>query len=179
MRTIRASLLTRVSSAAAVAVLATGGVMATATAASAAKGHHHPKLASTTLSIKNKAIAHAKHHADAITGVLRSHHKGVAAETITLDSRTGKKPRWAAVGTGTTGSDGSVTFTVARPPGPSTKWSSPATRRTGRATATSSRSRLSRSRRPARPAHRREAIVAGALFGMRAPCHFLGGARLA
>ena len=114
MRTIRTSLLTRVSSAAAVAVLATGGVIATATAASAAKGHgHHAKLAATTLSIKNKAIAHAKHHADAITGVLRSRRKGVAAETITLDSRTGKKPRWTAVATGATGSDGSVTFTVA------------------------------------------------------------------
>ena len=45
--------------------------------------------------------------------MLRSHRKGVAAETITLDSRTGKKPRWAAVATGTTGRDGSVTFTVA------------------------------------------------------------------
>jgi len=111
MRAIRASLLTRVSSAAAVAVLATGGVMATATAASAAKGH--PKLAATTLSIKNKPIAHAKHHADALTGVLSSHRKGVAGETITLDSRTGKKPRWAAVASGTTGADGSVTFTVA------------------------------------------------------------------
>ncbi|MGO8956411.1 MAG: hypothetical protein ACLQFR_03405 [Streptosporangiaceae bacterium] len=111
MRAIRASLLTRVSSAAAVAVLATGGVMATATAASAAKGH--PKLAPTTLSIKNKPIAHARHHADALTGVLSSHRKGVAGETITLDSRTGKKPRWAAVASGTTGTDGSVTFTVA------------------------------------------------------------------
>ena len=112
MRAIRASLLTRVGSAAAVVVLATGGVMATATAASAAKGHH-PKLAPTTLSIKNKPIAHGKHHADALTGVLRSHRKGVANETITLDSRTGKKPRWTVVTTGTTGADGSVTFTVA------------------------------------------------------------------
>lgn len=111
MPALRASLLTRVGSAAAVAVLAGGGVIATATAADAAS--HHSKLQPTTLSIKNKAIAHGKHHADALTGVLRSHRKGVAGETVTLDGRAGKKPRWVAIGTGTTGSDGSVTFTVA------------------------------------------------------------------
>jgi hypothetical protein len=111
MRAMQASLLTRFGSAAAVAVLATGGVMATATAASAAG---HPKsLDATTLSIKNKVISHGKHHADAITGVLRDEHTRVAGETITLDSRTGKKPRWTMVATGTTGADGSVTFTVA------------------------------------------------------------------
>jgi hypothetical protein len=106
-------LLARAGSAAAVAILAGGGVVATATAAGAATGHHPHALQPTTLSIKNKAIAHGKHHADAVTGVLRSHRKGVAGETITLDSRTGKKPRWTAVTTGTTGTDGSVTFTVA------------------------------------------------------------------
>jgi hypothetical protein len=111
MHAIRASLLTRVGSAAAVTILATGGAMATATAASAASAH--AKLQPTTLSIKNKPVAHGKHHADAVTGVLRSHRKGVANKTITLDSRTGKKPRWAVVATGTTGTGGSVTFTVA------------------------------------------------------------------
>ena len=111
MRALRASVLTRVGSAAAVAVLAGGGVIATTTAADAAS--HHQKLAPTTLSIKNKVIAHGKHKADALTGVLRSHRKGVAGETVTLDGRTGKKPRWVALGTGTTGSDSSVTFTVA------------------------------------------------------------------
>ncbi len=111
MRATRASLLARAGSAATVAILASGGVIVTATAAGAATGHH--KLQPTTLSVKNKAIAHGKHHADAVTGVLRSHRKDVAGETITLDSRTGKKPRWTAVTTGTTGTDGSVTFTVA------------------------------------------------------------------
>lgn len=111
MPALRASVLTRVGSAAAVAVLAGGGVIATTTAADAASHHH--KLQPTTLSIKNKAIAHGKHHADALTGVLRSHRNGVAGETVTLDGRTGKKPRWVVVGTGTTGSGGSVTFTVA------------------------------------------------------------------
>jgi hypothetical protein len=108
---LRASLLTRVGSAAAVAVLASGGVVATTTAADAAT--HHQKLQPTTLSIKNKAIAHGKHHADALTGVLRSHGKGVAGETVTLDGRAGKKRRWVAIGAGTTGSGGSVSFTVA------------------------------------------------------------------
>ncbi|HKD90129.1 MAG TPA: hypothetical protein VKB62_16485 [Streptosporangiaceae bacterium] len=111
MRATRASLLARVGSAAAVAVLAGGGVIATTTAADAAS-HGHAKQP-TTLSIKNKAIAHNHHHADAVSGVLRSHRKAVAGESVTLDSRTGKKPRWAAVGTGTTGTDGSVSFTVA------------------------------------------------------------------
>src|SRR5258708_33137860 len=99
MRALQASLLTRFGSAAAGAVLATGGVMATATAASAA-GYHKP-LDATALSIKNKPIAHAKHHADAITGVLRDERTGVAGETLPLDSRTGQKPRWTDVTTGT------------------------------------------------------------------------------
>ena len=111
MRATRASLLARAGSAAAVAVLASVGVIATSAAADAATHHH--ALQPTTLSIKNKAIAHGKHHADAVTGVLRSHRKAVAGETVTLDSRTGKKPRWVAAGTGTTGTDGSVTITVA------------------------------------------------------------------
>jgi hypothetical protein len=110
MPAIRTSLPTRLGSAAAVAVLATGTLMATATAASAAKGH--VKAAPTTLSIRNKVVAHARHHADALTGVLRSHRKGLTDEAVTLEARTGKKPRWAALGTGMTGAGGAVTFTV-------------------------------------------------------------------
>jgi hypothetical protein len=104
-------LLARAGSAAAVAVLASGGVIATSAAADAASHGH--ALDATNLSIKNKAIAHSKHHASSITGVLRDGHTGVAGETVTLDSRTGHKPRWTAVGTATTGTDGSVSFTVA------------------------------------------------------------------
>jgi 5-hydroxyisourate hydrolase-like protein (transthyretin family) len=115
MRAMQASLRTRFGSAAAVAVLAAGGAMATATAASAA-GHTHPKpLDATTLSIKNKLIARNHHHAEAISGVLRDERKGVANEKITLDARAGKKRRWTAVGTGTTGADGKVTITVTAP----------------------------------------------------------------
>ena len=112
MRATRPSVLARVGSAAAVAVLAGGGVMATATAASAA-GHPKPKVDATTLSIKNKPIAHSKHHASSITGVLRDEHTRLAGESVTLESRTGKKPRWVAGPSMTTGTDGSVSFTVA------------------------------------------------------------------
>ncbi len=113
MRATRASLLARAGSAAAVAILAGGGVVASTAAADAATGHHHHALAPTTLSIRNRSIAHARHHADALTGVLRSRRRDVAGETIVLDSRTGRKPRWVVVGTGTTGSNGAVTFMVA------------------------------------------------------------------
>ncbi len=112
MRSIRSSLAVRLGSAAAVTVLAAGGMVATASAASAAKSHH-PKLQETRLSIRNKAIAHGKHHSDMISGTLTSRRKGVAGETVTLDSRTGKKPRWAAAGTATTSAAGSVSFSVA------------------------------------------------------------------
>ena len=109
---MQASLLTRFGSAAAVAVLATGGAMATATAASAA-GHPKPPkhLDATTLSIKNSPIAHVRHHGvTSISGVLRDEHTRVPNEKITLDARSGKKRRWTAVTSGTTGADGSVTF---------------------------------------------------------------------
>ena len=117
---MQASLLTRFGSAAAVAVLATGGAMATATAASAA-GHPTPKpkhLDATTLSIKNKPIAHVRHHGvTSISGVLRDEHAGVPNEKITLDARTGKHRRWHVVATGMTAATaapgapvGSVTF---------------------------------------------------------------------
>lgn len=112
MQTIRTSRLARLGSAAAVAVLATGTVLGSATVASAAKTPH-PKLAPTMLSIKNKAVAHNHHHADSVSGVLTSHHKPVAGETVSLESRSGKKRRFAVVSSSTTGSDGSVSFTVA------------------------------------------------------------------
>jgi len=69
----------------------------------------------TTLHISNQVIANYHNHADALTGVLRSHRKGVAAETITLERRAGDHSRWVVIGTGTTAADGSVTFTVALP----------------------------------------------------------------
>jgi hypothetical protein len=114
MRAVRASLLARVGSAATVAALATGGVLATAGAANAAAGHGHAKLY-TTLHISNKVIARNHHHADAVTGVLKSHRKGLADETITLEGRAGVHKKWVVIATGTTGSNGSVTFTIGLP----------------------------------------------------------------
>jgi len=114
-------LLARVGSAAAVAVLAGGGVVATATAAGASTGHHPTALKATTLSIRNKLIAikHGRHHADHVTGVLRSRRHGLGGEMVTLDSRTGKHRRWTMVATSTTASTassagpvGSVSFNV-------------------------------------------------------------------
>jgi hypothetical protein len=113
MRAVRASLPARVGSAAAVAVLATGGVLAAAGAASAAAGHH--ARLPTTLHIANKAVARNHHHADALTGVLKSHRKGVAGATVTLEARAGVHRKWIAVTTGTTGTGGSVTFTLTAP----------------------------------------------------------------
>ncbi len=116
MRAVRPSLLTRAGSAAAVAVLAAGGVLATTAGATAAAdhGHGHAKRP-TTLHIANKVVAHHHHHADMLTGLLRSHRKGVAAETVTLEGRAGAHRKWVVVATGTTATDGSVTFTIAQP----------------------------------------------------------------
>ena len=60
-------------------------------------------------------IARNHHRAEALTGVLRSRRKGVAGETITLEDRAGVHKKWVAVTTVTTGSDGSVTFTIGLP----------------------------------------------------------------
>jgi hypothetical protein len=104
------SLLARTGAAAAAAVMASAGLVAAASAASAAG--HHP-LDATTLSIKNKPIAHSKHHASTISGTLRDELAHVAGETITLESRPVGQAKWTAGGTMVTDSNGSVAFTVA------------------------------------------------------------------
>jgi hypothetical protein len=111
-RTASALGVLKFGSAATVAVLAPGGVMATATAASAA-GHPHAKVEA------NQAVD--QEHGDRARQaprrrdhrLLSARRKGVAGETITLDGRTGKHPRWMAIATGTTNASGSATFTVA------------------------------------------------------------------
>jgi hypothetical protein len=115
MRATRARVLSRAVPAAAAAVLAVGAVLATAGAASAASGGHGHAKPATTLHISNKPVAHNHHHFDVLTGLLKSHRKGVAGETITLESRTGPHRKWAVVGTGTTAADGSVSFTITAP----------------------------------------------------------------
>jgi hypothetical protein len=127
---IRANGPTRTAVALAVAALvAAAGIMVGATMAGAAplpNPHPHPtgspsphpshtptsQLDVTKLSISNKVIAHGKHHGDTVTGVLTDEGTGVANEKVTLEARSGVKPRWVVVATGTTDSTGTVSFTV-------------------------------------------------------------------
>jgi hypothetical protein len=88
MHAIRVTLPARVAAAMAATALTAGGIMAAATVVSAAP---KPKLDATRLSISNRAVAHGKHHVDAVTGVLSSDHKGVTGETVALEARTGVK----------------------------------------------------------------------------------------
>jgi len=104
--------MTRAAATVAVAALTAGGIITAATAVSAAP---HPKPDATRLSISNKVIAHARHHVDAVTGVLSSDGSGVAHETVALEARMGVTPRWKVVGTGTTGTTGAITFTLVAP----------------------------------------------------------------
>jgi hypothetical protein len=99
----------RTAAAVAATALTAGGIIAAATAVSAAP---QPKLHTTRLSISNKVIAHGRHHVDAITGVLSSGGTGVAHETVALEARTGVAPRWKVVATGPTGTGGAITFDV-------------------------------------------------------------------
>jgi hypothetical protein len=112
MHPIRATRAARAAMAVAVAALTAGGIIAAATAVSAAP---QPKLQATRLSISNKVIAHGRHHVDAVTGVLSSGHKGVARERVALEARAGVKPRWKVVAIGTTGPGGAITFDVVTP----------------------------------------------------------------
>ena len=65
MSRIRVTLPTGAVVAVAATALTAGGIMAAATAVSAAP---KPKLDATKLSISNRVVAHGKHHVDAITG---------------------------------------------------------------------------------------------------------------
>jgi peptidoglycan DL-endopeptidase CwlO len=109
MHAIRVPLPTRVAAAIAATALTAGGIMAAATVASAAP---KPKTDATTLSISNKVVAHGRHHVNAVTGILRSGHAGVAHETVALEARMGVKQRWKVVATGATGTAGAITFDV-------------------------------------------------------------------
>ena len=104
--------VTRAAMAVIVAALTAGGIITAATAVSAAP---QPKLQATRLSISNKVIAHGRHHVDAVTGVLSSDGSGVAHETVALEARMGVTPRWKVVDTGTTGTNGAITFTLVTP----------------------------------------------------------------
>ena len=112
MHPIRMTRAARAAMAVTVAALTAGGIIAAATAVSAAP---QPKLHATRLSISNQVIAHGRHHVDAVTGVLSSDGTGVAHETVALEARMGVKPRWRVVDAGTTGTNGAITFTLVTP----------------------------------------------------------------
>ena len=112
MHPIRVPRAARAAMAVTVAALTAGGIIAAATAVSAAP---QPKLHATRLSISNKVIAHGRHHVDAVTGVLSSDGAGLANETVALEARTDVKPRWKIVATGATGAGGAITFDVVAP----------------------------------------------------------------
>ena len=114
---MRVSLLARLASAAAVATLATGGVLMTAGAASAAPGTHaKPKVEVTFLHLNNKVVAHAKHHTSAISGVLTADRKGVSGETVTLFTWSRSHKSFVSTGlTATTATGGTFSFTITTP----------------------------------------------------------------
>jgi hypothetical protein len=127
MQATRVPVSVRAAVALAVAALTVSGVLAFASAVNAApKPNPHPTVSPTPhpshtpkakpdptmLSISGKVIAHGKHHGDVVSGVLTSDGMGLASQTVTLEDRTGVKPRWTVVATGTTATGGTVSFTV-------------------------------------------------------------------
>jgi len=138
MHAIRVRMSARVAAAVAATALTAGGIMAAATVVSAAP---KPKLDATRLSISNRAVAHGKHHVDAVTGVLSSDDKGVAGETVALEARMGVTPRWKVVATGRPAPAARSPSTSPRRRRCSSSTSLRVTPLTGRVTATSSRSR--------------------------------------
>src|SRR5215472_6046806 len=108
---MRTSLTVRAAAATAAGVLAASGALLTAGAASAAT----PPEA-TFLHLNSKVVAHAKHHTDTISGVLKADRKGVSGETVTLFVWSRSKKSFVSTGlTATTGSDGSLSFTITAP----------------------------------------------------------------
>lgn len=114
---MRASIAARMGSAAAVAVIATGCMLMSAGAASASNGGKgHAKVEATFLHLNNKAVAHARHHTDTISGVLKADRKGVSGETVTLFFWSQKHKSFMSTGlTATTGTGGAFSFTITAP----------------------------------------------------------------
>ena len=113
---MRASALARMGSAAAIAVLAASGVLLTAGTASAANGKPKPKTEATFLHLNSKVVAHAKHHTDTISGVLKVDRKGVTGETVTLFVWSRSHKSFVSTGlTSVSGTGGAISFTIAAP----------------------------------------------------------------
>ena len=103
------SSLARFGAAAGVVAVAMAGALAPV-AASAGTTHHTHK-APTSIQVNSHAVRGTHHKTDVINGQLRSKHRGVAGEMITLECRTAHT-KFAAVGSATTDANGKVSFTV-------------------------------------------------------------------
>jgi len=112
---MRASLSARIASAAAVTALAVSGALLTAGAASAS-GKPPAKSDATYLHLNNKVVAHAHHHTDTISGVLKADRKGVTGETVSLFVWSRSHKSFVSTGvSATTASDGTFSFTITAP----------------------------------------------------------------
>jgi hypothetical protein len=106
---MRASLLVRAGSAAAVAVMAMSGTMATAGAANAATAHAR-RLATHVYIAKRPAVLHRR-HVTVLVGDLRSHRSPLRDKVLYLDRRTAGH-KWVVVGKEETGKFGGARFVV-------------------------------------------------------------------
>jgi hypothetical protein len=104
---MRASVLTRAGSVAAIAAIATSGAVVTAGAASATT---HARRLPTHLSIAKHPVVEHHHHATVISGVLRSRRFPLRGKTVFLDRKKGTK--WVVVGHERTNRHGGVAFVV-------------------------------------------------------------------
>jgi hypothetical protein len=109
MRSSRVSALARLGAAAAVAAVAMGGALAPAAASAGTK--HHAHKAPTNIQVSAHPVRGTHHKTDVVNGELRSKHKVVPDETITLMCRTART-KFAPAGTAATDANGKVSFTV-------------------------------------------------------------------
>lgn len=88
--------------------LASAGLLGTA----AAGTHAHAGLQHTHFNIHAPANT-TGHYKATVNGKLKSHHTGVANESVSLQQRAGKGQSWTDTGlTATTDADGKVSFTL-------------------------------------------------------------------
>jgi len=74
------------------------------------------KVEATFLHLNNKVVAHAKHHTDTISGVLKADRKGVVGETVTLFTWSRSHKSFVSTGlTASTGTGGAFSFTITAP----------------------------------------------------------------
>lgn len=92
--------------------LASAGLLGTAAAGTHGQGHGHSGLQKTHLTVHAPANT-TGHYKATVNGALRSHHAGVASESVSLQQRTGKGKSWTDSGlSATTDANGKVSFSL-------------------------------------------------------------------